>query len=574
MKRKKIIKLIIWGIGLVCIIGIANFIITSGTVERNSADYEKAKIKNWNAVMAKSSNKKVINLQVDNKKIESKDYTLYMSDNMNLMIPINIIMDVFDCSQNIYNNKRVIVEKGRNIAVMYIGKDTIIFNDNQYKLQDKVVRKNGTVYIPANIFKDYFNYKYTWDSQLNKAFMNDRAVKDSKLPERYSYIDKKRAVEVKDQGNYGTCWAFATLTALETSLMPEEKLDFSENNLVYNNYLGNDIQDGGDYMMAMSYLMAWKGPVLEKDDKYGNETYNKNAKVVKHVQEAQIIPEKDYNQIKEMVYKYGGVETSMYMSMSNADMSSVYYNETEHAYCYKGNNKPNHDVVIIGWDDNYSKELFNDKSIKGDGAFICMNSWGADFGYKGTFYVSYYDDLIGKNNVCYTKVEDTDNYKSIYQSDLCGWTGTMGFQNEPTVYFSNVFKAKADDKIKSVGFYGTDTNLKYEVFVCTDYKNNASLNERSHVAASGKLTNKGFYTIELDKEYAVKKNQKFAIIIKVTNNNNDNVFKLIPVEMQTKSMEGKVDLTDGEGYFSSSGVNWQSAENQGCNICLKAYGAN
>ena len=65
-----------------------------------------------------------------------------MSDNMNLMIPINIIMDVFDCSQNIYNNKRVIVEKGRNIAVMYIGKDTIIFNDNQYKLQDKVVRKN------------------------------------------------------------------------------------------------------------------------------------------------------------------------------------------------------------------------------------------------------------------------------------------------------------------------------------------------------------------------------------------------------------------------------------------------
>ena len=39
--------------------------------------------------------------------------------------------------------------------------------------------------------------------------------------------------------------------------------------------------------------------------------------------------------------------------------------------------KPNHDVVIIGWDDNYSKELFNDQShSEGDGAFICMNSWG------------------------------------------------------------------------------------------------------------------------------------------------------------------------------------------------------
>ena len=449
---------------------------------------------------------------------------------------------------------------------MYIGKDTIIFNDNQYKLQDKVVRKNGTVYIPANIFKDYFNYKYTWDSQLNKAFMNDRAVKDSKLPARYSYIDKKRAVEVKDQGNYGTCWAFATLTALETSLMPEEKLDFSENNLVYNNDLGNDIQDGGDYMMAMSYLMAWKGPVLEKDDKYGNETYNKNAKVVKHVQEAQIIPEK--------VYKYGGVETSMYMSMSNADMSSVYYNETEHAYCYKGNNKPNHDVVIIGWDDNYSKELFNDTSIKGDGAFICMNSWGEDFGYKGTFYVSYYDDLIGKNNVCYTKVEDTDNYKSIYQSDLCGFTGSMGFEGSSSVYFANVYQGKNNEKLDAVGFYATSTDLEYEVFICENFESQESLNNRNHMAASGTIKNQGYYTINLDKEYNISKEKKFAIIVKVSKDKSEKFYKLIPVEMESKEMAVKIDLSDGEGYFSSQGYSWQSAEKQQCNICLKAYTKN
>ena len=39
--------------------------------------------------------------------------------------------------------------------------------------------------------------------------------------------------------------------------------------------------------------MSWKGPVLEKDDPYGTKNNNKTWNSVKHVQEAQIIPEKD-----------------------------------------------------------------------------------------------------------------------------------------------------------------------------------------------------------------------------------------------------------------------------------------
>lgn len=64
---------------------------------------------------------------------------------------------------------------------------------------------------------------------------------------------------------------------------------------------------------------------------------------------------------------------------------------------------------------------------------------GEDFGYKGTFYVSYYDDRIGTSNVCYTGIENTDNYGNIYQSDICGWTGSMGFEGSNTVYFANVY---------------------------------------------------------------------------------------------------------------------------------------
>ena len=257
--------------------------------------------------------------------------------------------------------------------------------------------------------------------------------------------------------------------------------------------------------------------------------------------------------------------------MNSGDASSVYYNESEYAYCYKGRNKPNHDVVIIGWDDNFPKELFNDESVEENGAFICINSWGRKFGYNGVFYVSYYDDCIGTNNVCYTKVENTDNYNNIYQSDLCGWTGSMGFDGENTAYFANVYKAKTTENIQAVGFYGTNENIKYEVFVCENYKNTNSLSERNHIAASGGLKNKGYYTINLDKKYKITKNKKFAVIVKVTNQKQDRMFKIIPVEMENSDMEGTVDLTDGEGYFSAGGLNWKSAENEQCNICLKAY---
>lgn len=525
----------------------------------------------WNKVMSDTINKKNINLCVDGRTVELQSNELYMSENMELMLPIHIITEVFDCAQNLYEGKKLVVAKGSNKATMHIGKSTLNFNDNDYRLAEAVQSIEDKVYVPVSLFSQYLGYEYKWDSGNNTAYFQNAADGDSFLPERYSYIEEKRVPNVKDQGKYGTCWAFATLTAIESTLMPEEVFDFSENNLVYNNELSEGIQDGGDYIMAMAYLMSWRGPVLEQDDPYGDRYSNTELEAVKHIQGAEILPAKDYEQIKEKVFKYGGVESSMYMSMNNSKSTSVYYNSKKYAYCYTGDNNPNHDVLIIGWDDNFSKEKFNDENIEGDGAFICLNSWGADFGENGVFYVSYYDDCIGINNVCYTDIEDTDNYNNIYQSDLCGWTGTMGFEGKNSAYFANVYLAEDNEKVKAVGFYAATNDLEYDIFVCENYRDKNSLNERNHLAATGSLENKGYYTIKLDKGYNINAGEKFAVIVKVTGNAGDKVYKIIPVEMPTDEMENEVDLTDGEGYFSSEGYNWQSAEKQNCNICLKAY---
>lgn len=76
--------------------------------------------------------------------------------------------------------------------------------------------------------------------------------------------------------------------------------------------------DGGEYTMSMAYLAAWKGPVLEVEDPYGDGHSPDNLKAAVHVQEMQIIGSKDYNAIKEAVFLYGGVQSSLYMSVNDA----------------------------------------------------------------------------------------------------------------------------------------------------------------------------------------------------------------------------------------------------------------
>ncbi len=102
-------------------------------------------------------------------------------------------------------------------------------------------------------------------------------------------------------------------------------------------------------------------------------------------------------------------------------------------------------MVIIGWDDHYPKERFNHQP-EGDGAFICLNSWGEGFGEDGCFYVSYYDTNIGDVNVLYSGITDPDYYTGIYQSDLCGWIGQVGYGQEEA-YFANVYQAKAKEEL-------------------------------------------------------------------------------------------------------------------------------
>ena len=509
----------------------------------------------WSPLVAKDVNKNTIHMMIDNKEYTSDTLKFYMDDDRNIMVPVDMLREALNCSARIYQENELWVEKHSLMA------DYMLGTDNDFILYD------GKFYVSMNSLSEMLDCTCTFDTNTNTLTVVDNSEGISDVPPSYDLRTRLRVSEVRNQGTYGTCWAFAAISALESSLMPEENLLFSVDHMSMSNSFNVNQYDGGEYTMGMAYLAAWQGPVYEKDDPYGDGATDESLSPVKHVQEIRIIDGKDYQGIKEAVFKYGGVQTSLYSNISSSKGNSKYFNKDTNAYCYIGSEKPNHDVVIIGWDDNYPKENFN-VDLEGDGAFICQNSWGNEFGDDGFFYVSYYDTNIGTHNEVYTGVENTDNYDHIYQSDLCGWVGKMGYDKED-MYGANVFTASSDQNIKAASFYATASDTSYELYIVNNFKDEYSFADRKKVA-EGTLENAGYYTIKFDEEVPVTEGERYAVVLHINTPESTH-----PMAIEYDSGESYlkgVDLDDGEGYISYDGAAFINVkEKQDCNLCIKAF---
>ena len=509
----------------------------------------------WSPLVAKDVNNNIITVKIDGKVYTSENIVLYMDEKRNIMVPVNELRDAFNCGAHIYNNSMLTVEKHNLVA------DFALAQDNNFVLHD------GDFFVSLNTLAELLDCSCLFDASTNTLIVTDNSEGSSLVPTKYDLRDRLRVSEVRNQGIYGTCWAFAAISALESSLLPEESELFSVDHMSMSNSFNVNQFDGGEYTMGMAYLAAWQGPVYEADDPYGDGVSNKSLSPVKHVQEIRMIDGKDYVGIKEAVFKYGGVQTSLYSTLKSSQTKSAYYNRETNSYCYMGEEKPNHDVVIIGWDDNYSKSNFN-VDLEGDGAFICQNSWGTDFGDNGVFYVSYYDTNIGTHNVVYTGIEDVDNYDNIYQSDLCGWVGKMGYDKED-MYAANVYTANGNEEIVASSFYATASDSSYRLYVVNNFENENSF-KNMQLVAEGTLKEAGYYTIDFDEKIPVSKGERYAIVLYINTPGSTH-----PIAIEYDSDEKYLDtvnLDDGEGYISYSGDSFINVkEKKDCNICLKAF---
>lgn len=277
------------------------------------------------------------------------------------------------------------------------------------------------------------------------------------LPESYDSREQGRVSGIRNQNPWGTCWSFASMGALEASLLSQgyyEDIDLSEYHLInfniqsavdplggtegdsitYKGTLKQFLENGSNVVVAFHALANWNGAVDEATAEYPKsnpvalENTQENAYLqdIVHLQQLYKISGEDTDAIKKEIMNYGGVTTSIYYN-------DYYLNDQTDAYYIKDEMTTNHAVLLVGWDDNFSKDNFNTAPSQ-DGAWLVKNSWGTWFGDQGYFWVSYEDASLS-DTMCVLVGEPADNYDNNYQYDGTYMDTYIGVKSAANVFW-------------------------------------------------------------------------------------------------------------------------------------------
>ena len=446
------------------------------------------------------------------------------------------------------------------------------YYDEYGALHTRYINENGTEVTPQE-----------HHALLQKGFILSQA-----LPSYYDSRELNRVTSVKNQGSTSTCWAHSFCAAAESSLISQgyetDSIDLSEAHLAWFSFNTYDSSSGNpadlDSINVSNPFSSWgsaflsagtvaRGSGLTTEARFPFSTSTSKMEFdskYKYESEYQIESVEQYSSsdrdaIKNAIMRSGAITVSYYNNSS-------YYKSSSDGYCYyqNVNSGTNHLVAIVGWNDSFPASSFKVKP-NGNGAWLCKNSWGTNWGDNGYFWISYYDiSLIGFDEVI---VKPSENYERIYQYDGIVTTGYRYYSNRDTAYMANIFTAKSSEIVSKAYFKSEGDNV-CEVSL---YKNLTDLNN----PCSGTLIEtknvdcpvSGYYSAEFDNFNQINANEVFSVVIKITGNNTSEAH--IPCEYSTNSSY-VYRASTGQSFISNTGNSWYdlSAGNEE-NVPIKVY---
>ena len=247
-------------------------------------------------------------------------------------------------------------------------------------------------------------------------------------------------------------------------------------------------------------------------------------------------------------------------------ITTPYFHETNHTYYHSaaavnsdqdGSLYANHEVLLVGWDDTYSKDNFKEKP-PADGAWLVKNSWGESWGNKGLFWLSYYDATIETPAYYNADMEtpshaydyqhihqyDMAGYKDLTAIDICNEVNPKITDESKNPVVANVFTADRDETLGAVSTFMINQNSKAKVSV---YR----LNEGAKNPTDGELLAEksqnfvysGYHLIGLPKPVSLSKGDRFSVVVSLSGKNGNE----LPLEVgsdQPETVELYEDVDD------------------------------
>lgn len=304
---------------------------------------------------------------------------------------------------------------------------------------------SGHKNIPSNVPK-----VTEQDLELNMELAEELPAK---LDPRTDDWFTRNKIDMRDQGNTNLCWAFAATNAAQISysvetydqenpkLVPElspAHLGYffynrendplgntgeDENGLVYTD---NWIDEGGINRYTFQHMATWSGAGAESDTPFDIAVAKgsvdksfayKNALTLQNSEFYESLPAASgVDTIKAMIDRYGAVVAAIYSN--EEDFFNKVPGCNDEAFYNPNLNKADHEVTIIGWDDDFPKENFTGTSTpKNNGAWLILNSWVVEEGDSGYLWASYECAEIMNQGILGMDMQEADPSVSLYQYD-------------------------------------------------------------------------------------------------------------------------------------------------------------
>ena len=286
---------------------------------------------------------------------------------------------------------------------------------------------------------------------------------------------------VRDQGSFGTCWAFSTIGMFETYLRLHGYVDnetdsnLSEAALTYFTQYGlyekevtkagspnldipglegfdyTTIYDrnklgklGGNQARGLLTMSSYIGAVIEDENTNyeskmayiktngldGSYAFKKNGFLLKN---GIFLNKKNIDMVKQAIMDNGSVGISYHAGRATADddagADASYVHTSGGEYYYYTDEKTsnaNHAILIVGWDDNAPKENFyvggsnysaSTKKAQNNGGWLCRNSWGGVGNGTDGYFWMSYEEPSLESTMYTVEAMGTDTYKYNYHYD-------------------------------------------------------------------------------------------------------------------------------------------------------------